>query len=58
LTPGIALSIATTAPRAVISVRRSLVVSGSSQDGFPLKKNQHNQKGFVFFLSWLKGVGL
>jgi hypothetical protein len=49
LTPGIALSIATTAPRAVISVRRSLVVSGSSQDGFPLKKNQHNQKGFVFF---------
>ncbi|MDP6658111.1 MAG: hypothetical protein QF607_07165, partial [Nitrospinaceae bacterium] len=49
---GIALGVATTAPRAIVSVRRSLVVSGSSQDGFPLKKFNTIKKGFVFFLSW------
>jgi len=57
LTPGIALSIATTAPRAVVSVRRSLVVSGSSQDGFPLKKINTIKKA-LFFSQLAEVVGL
>ncbi|HJN99320.1 MAG TPA: hypothetical protein QGF86_00470 [Nitrospinaceae bacterium] len=57
MTPGIALSIATTAPRAVISVRRSLVVSGSSQDGFPLKKINTIKKA-LFFSQLAEVVGL
>jgi hypothetical protein len=54
LSSGIALSIATTVPRAVVSVRRSLVISGSSQDGFPLKKFNTITKDLVLFLSWLR----
>ena len=52
--PGIALGIAITAPRAVVPVRRSLVASGSSQDGFPLKKIKTIKK--VLFLSQLAEV--
>jgi hypothetical protein len=47
--PGIALGIAITAPRAVVPVRRSLVASGSSQDGFPLKKINTIKKALFFF---------